>query len=171
MQGLLIFYGGHSVEFIIHSPKHGNYTVLIDDEDVDKIKNINWCICIKGELRKKVYVKKVRSNIYMHRFLMNEPNSIVDHINGNTLDNRKLNLRICTHAENMRNVSKKTKNTSGYKGVFWEKGKWKVQLKYNYKSIHLGRFNNKIDAALAYNQAAIKYYGEFAQLNKVSYGS
>jgi hypothetical protein len=97
---------------------------------------------------------------------MNTPNGMhTDHINGNCLDNRRGNLRVCTQAENKRNLSLSKRNSSGFKGVYWskERNKWHVRA----GSKHIGRYNNIIDAAKAYNQAAISMFGEYAKLNDV----
>lgn len=106
----------------------------------------------------------------MHRFIMNaQKGQIIDHINGNGLDNRKENLRFCTHRQNAYNLITGTNKTSKYKGVHLLKnnGLWCVQIKIPNKRIRLGNFEREDDAALAYNEAAIKYFGEFACLNKI----
>lgn len=107
----------------------------------------------------------------LHRLIMNaQSGQYVDHINGNKLDDRKSNLRICTNAENMWNRNAQRNNTSGYKGVYRNKptNNWKSIIIVNQKSIHLGYFDDITDAAKAYNEAAIKYHGEFASLNEIS---
>ncbi len=93
----------------------------------------------------------------------------VDHINGNPLDNRRENLRICENAENNRNKGLTKASTSGYKGVslYKRSGTWRAYIVTNYKQKHLGTFDNPIDAAKAYNVAAIKFHGEFARLNDI----
>lgn len=99
-----------------------------------------------------------------------DDNHIIDHKNGNTLDNRRENLRICTYSENNRNRKQiSSNNKSGYKGVSWDKqkNKWRTCLNINKKQKHIGFFNDIIEAAKAYNEAAIKYFGEFAKLNKI----
>lgn len=106
------------------------------------------------------------SQMRMHRLIldipMHDPRQI-DHIDGDGLNNRKSNLRICTQAENARNIHKETL------GVCWSKAsnKWRAQIGFNYKSIHLGVFENKRDAIIAYNKAAKKYFGEYACLNQI----
>jgi len=91
-----------------------------------------------------------------------------DHINHNELDNREENLRICTLTENNRNRISRT-GTSKYKGVYWNKGKrkWHAQIGFNGKVIYLGQFISEIKAAKIYNNAALKYHGEYAQLNSI----
>lgn len=108
--------------------------------------------------------------IFMHRQLLNpEEGYFVDHINRNTLDNRIKNLRIATRAENAKNSGKNKTNTTGYKGVFIEKKgnyfAYRARIKLNGEKINLGCFKTAVEAALAYDDAAIKYHGEFAFLN------
>lgn len=91
----------------------------------------------------------------------------LDHINGNTLDNRKENLRICTRTQNSFNKPKPSSNTSGYKGVSWSKfyKKWHAQISAHGKPTDLGFFKDKKDAARAYNKAAKKLHGDYAYQN------
>jgi hypothetical protein len=101
---------------------------------------------------------------------MNEPRSLqVDHINGDTLDNRKTNLRVCTRAQNCINKRKRSLTSSRYKGVSWHKrGKrWGVSCQVDKKPKWIGSFACEKEAALAYNAAAISLHGEFATLNVV----
>jgi len=113
-------------------------------------------------------VKKTYSTLLLHRVLMNSPKGkCVDHINGDTLDNRLKNLRICTHKENIRNSNKlRSNNKSGYRGVFWcnQKQRWAARIKVDYKSIHLGFFKKAEDASNAYLKAAKNYFGKFASI-------
>jgi len=106
--------------------------------------------------------------VVMHREIMNTPADLVcDHINRNGLDNRKKNLRNCTRAENNLNQGSERNSTSGFKGVYWKKDmqKWAACIKREGKQKHLGYFDNEIDAAKAYDQAARKLHGEYASLN------
>ncbi len=93
----------------------------------------------------------------------------IDHKDTNGLNNLEENLRICTRSQNIQNIKLKNRNTSGYKGVWWHKltNKWTAQITINYKKIYLGLFDDKKDAAISYNTAALQYHGEFAQLNKI----
>lgn len=104
----------------------------------------------------------------MHRFIMDAPKGQqVDHINGNKLDNRKSNLRICSHSENLRNQRKPKDNKSGFKGVSWHKGakRWCAEIRSNGKRHHLGYFDTAEDAAKAYDIAATLIHGDYARLN------
>jgi hypothetical protein len=89
----------------------------------------------------------------------------VDHINGNGLDNRKENLRICSHSENQWNRTKYKNNKSGYKGVFFHSktGHWEAGIRINGKREYLGVFNTPQEASLAYSRKAIELHGEFAR--------
>jgi hypothetical protein len=90
---------------------------------------------------------------------------IVDHINGNVLDNRRCNLRLCTRAENARNVKKSKSNTSGYVGVHASGKKWRATVALNGKNYCAGSFEDKVEAARARDRKAIELHGEFARLN------
>jgi len=103
----------------------------------------------------------------LHRFIMNPPKGkLVDHKNGQTLDNQRINLRICTHAQNSSNrINFKHKLSNKYKGVVIENGKIRAVIGKNYHNNHLGFFKTTEDAARAYDKAAKKMHGEFAFLN------
>ena len=145
------------------------HSVLIDEEDYGRIENINWRILNnKG----KLYVKKgsrkgrVYKDIFLHRVIMNAPKgTMVDHINGNTLDNRKSNLRFCTIAENSRN-RKRNQSKTGYKGIHYRKDrkKYTAQIRVNYKRHFLGYFDTAEEAYAAYCAASKKYHGEFGRI-------
>lgn len=144
--------------------KRGNYKAetIIDKEDYEKVKDYKWHL---GE--KYVKTKVDGKTIRLHNLLTG--NIEVDHKDRNKLNNRKENLRKCSHLENCRNRDILPNNTSGYKGVHWSKRnkKWVSGITLNGKLIYLGLFINKEDAAKAYNEAAIKYSGEFAVLNTI----
>ncbi|MBN1804609.1 MAG: AP2/ERF family transcription factor [Sedimentisphaerales bacterium] len=110
-----------------------------------------------------------RYRIHMHREVLKvNDNILIDHINQNGLDNRGVNLRPATCAQNMRNRKKYHHNShSKYKGVYWQEHnkKWRVRIAANKKRIQLGQFSNEIEAAKAYDRAAKKYHGQFASLN------
>lgn len=147
---------------------------LVDDEDFEYLNQWKWCINNKGKnlyaVRSDYSIKGKSSCILMQRQIMNvNKGYVVDHVNQCTLDNRKINLRICTHTQNLHNRGKNINNTSGHKGVTWCKRykKWRSKIWLNSKCHHVGYFTNIMDAAKAYNEAAIKFHGEFANLNKI----
>ena len=154
---------------IIYYTKGEAYEVLIDAEDVDKVKDYTWNVdsrlyCYYTKLNKSI----ARLHRYIHRYIMNAPEGmVVDHINGDKLDNRKCNLRICTQGENVMNRPKPKNNTSGCKGVNWDKvnQKWKVELKCKGKYIFLGRYENLEEAKKVRIEAELKYFGEYANPN------
>ena len=104
---------------------------------------------------------------YLHRYALGATEGeYVDHINGNRLDNRKVNLRKCTNAQNLRNQGPRN---GRYKGVHWSKKleQWVVQITVDYKCIHIGCFKKEDDAARAYNKASRLHHGEYGYLNRV----
>jgi len=113
--------------------------------------------------------------VYMHQEVIKVPDGmVVDHINHDGMDNREANLRAATRAQNIRNRKKFSNSSSSkYKGVSWRKKtrKWEVLITFERKRIFLGCFRSEIDAAKAYDRAAIKYHGEFASLNFPQSGS
>lgn len=157
-------------------PLTQNQFALVDNEDYLLLMKHKW----HTNKNKNTYyakhdywdkkTKKIKS-IKMHRLVMGitNPKIQIDHINGNGLDNRKNNLRICTYSQQKMNQKKlqTRKCSSEYKGVNWHKKskKWQSRISINNKRKHLGLFNNEIKAAEAYDAAAKKYFGEFARLN------
>jgi hypothetical protein len=161
----------------VFSKKHGEKYFIIDDEDFDKIKDYKWYVHLAIH-DTKYYIRSVsktlngkRKTILLHRTIMNCPeNKVIDHINGDTLDNRKCNLRICNQGDNVKNASKrKDGKTSKFKGVSWSKSnkKFKACISIDKQVIHLGFFYDAVEAAKAYNKAAKIYHGEFAFLNQI----
>lgn len=150
---------------------------LVDAEDFEWLNQFSW-VYAKGYARSGIYnpeIQKTRLHS-MHRMITKPSGTssrgyadvIVDHINGNTLDNRKANLRFTNVSGNLQNQRKRTKQTtSSFKGVSWnkEKQKWQVKIKANGKHIWLGYFDLEKEAARTYNEAAIRLFGEFANLN------
>ena len=104
----------------------------------------------------------------MHRLIAKTPDELfTDHINGDQLDNRFENLRICTKSENGMNRGAMANNTSGFKGVSWinKYKKYRAHISVSKKNIHLGYFDDPVTAAHVYDQAAKKYHGKFANVN------
>lgn len=141
---------------------------LIDDEDFELISSYRWNLDFSGYAVTYPRINGRQKTLPMHRLVMGEPKAMqVDHINRNKLDNRKSNLRLCTHAQNMVNVGLTKANKSGYKGVRWNERlrKWQASIRTCGKPRHLGLFDSREAAALSYNIAASRLHGEFAWLN------
>jgi AP2 domain-containing protein len=151
---------------------------LIDKIDAD-LSDFIWGARLSSHYSKPSYIAargvwngEGMDSVVLHRVIMErildsplEPHELVDHENTNTLDDRRHNLRLASPSQNARNRGKTNKSTSGYKGVSWNKrsNKWVAQIVRNYKHIHLGYFDDPIEAYAAYCEAATKYHGEFAR--------
>lgn len=143
---------------------------LVDDEDYEILSKYSWCLNPKegAYAQTNIRVDGKRKTMFMHRFLLKLTNGyIADHIDGNGLNNQKANLRIVTPSQSCMNRSKFKNSSSKYKGVSWRKdqNKWAAYIRLNKKQIHLGYFESEINGAEAYNKAAKKLFGEFANLN------
>jgi hypothetical protein len=142
------------------------HTILIDDEDVDKIKGYSIWV---HHTKMYVYIEKTvdfkRERYRLHRFLIDAPqDKYVDHINMNRLDNRKKNLRLCTNSQNLANTGLRKQNTSGYKGVSRSYSnspkKWRARIQHKF----IGYYYTAEEASEAYNKEAKIIYGKFARL-------
>lgn len=146
-------------------------SVLIDLEDAHLLQKMKWNAERGYARRTKAVDSEGRSGTrYLHREIMKAgPGDYVDHINQNRMDNRKANLRICTNAENLRNRTKQSNNTSGFKGVTLDKRRkvWTAQMHFLGKHLFFGAFKTPEDAATVYNFAAAEIHGEFAGYNTV----
>lgn len=159
---------------------------IVDDEDHEWLNQYAWSCNPYGYAVSSVLEPDgIRRTKYMHRLIMQPPDEynvgpsgrkypkyLVDHIDGDTRNNQRSNLRICTHAESLQNRGKFASGIySVYKGVYLDKqnsrNPWKVKIKRDKEYIHIGMFATELEAAIAYNNAAVKYHGEFARLNKL----
>lgn len=142
---------------------------LVDREDFEFLNSWKWTYTL-GYAKRVSYVPKYKyTTISMHRQILNAPKGAeVDHINGNKLDNRRSNLRICTHSENQRNKIKRKDSLSKYKGVTFipKRDKWQATI-YAGRHIWLGYYNTEKEAAKVHDQAAVKYHKNFAKINSI----
>lgn len=139
----------------------------VDEQDFEKVSKTRWHLHY-GPFSKKVYARgRVNGkNMRMHRLIMDAPaNMDIDHINGNGLDNRRSNLRLCTETQNRANTGPQRNNTSGFKGVYKVKTGWRAAIKIKGKMTGIGTFKTKEEAATAYDEVARKLHGDFAKLN------
>lgn len=149
---------------------------LVDDADFDWLNQLKW---YASEAKKNTfYAMRVncyggeRVSIFMHRLIvgLTDRKILVDHKDGNGLNNQRQNLRSATPTQNCYNRRfYKAKKSSKYKGVYLDRpgGSWYSKIQINRVRKYLGMFKSEIDAAIAYNEAATKYHGEFARLNIV----
>lgn len=139
----------------------------VDQADYEMLSQFQW----HAQRRRQAFYAVISANQrtrLMHRFLLlPDPEQDVDHVNGDGLDNRRRNLRVCTTRENQRNAHKPRGGTSWHKGVSWHKRgqRWQSQIQDCGKIYYLGWFRDEVDAALAYDLAALERFGEFAAPN------
>lgn len=150
---------------------HGKHTV-VSHEDYPELSKYNWTYHNGYVVRSTSPVNKKRKYLRMHRVIMNaQPGQMIDHINGDKLDNRRSNLRFCTPGQNLMNMTKPISGVSSkYKGVCYshKKGnKFRAFIKKDGIQLYLGTFACEKEAAEAYNKKAIELFGEFAKLNKL----
>lgn len=154
----------------------GQYA-LVDDADFEYLSQWKWYATFDGTAGGFYAMRadlsgppppppKSRTRVLMHRAILDVPlGKFVDHINGNTLDNRRENLRLATNQQNQINSKMRKNNTSGFKGVSWCKktGKWRARIRHEGVQKLLGFFDNKEDAAKEHDKMARQFYGEFAR--------
>lgn len=150
-----------------------NEPILFDLEDYDKIKDYCWYIDPDGYARTNVTLENGKRTMWMmHSLITNtidNPLHMADHIHGNNtrLDNRKSNLRVATKSQNNINQKIRKDNSSGYKGINWDKqhNKWVVRIQTNNKRVFIGRYKSLDDAIAARQKAEDKYHGEWSYDN------
>lgn len=145
---------------------------IVDASDYEWLIRFNWKYDPDGYAMRNALAAERNGrgyyNIRMHREITKaEKGMQVDHINGDTLDNRRGNLRVCTKTENGRNRNPVKGTTSRFKGVCMPKGrvKWWASIHVNDKKLYLGSYENEEEAARVYDKAALEHFGEYARLN------
>lgn len=140
-------------------------TALVDEEMYEYLTCWDWHYS-NGYAKRADWDNGKSKIIRMHHIILPRKSGyVVDHINGDSLDNRRENLRLVSGAQNSVNKGLQKNSTSGYKGVNSHQGKWRAYIVKDKKQIHLGVFSDRIEAARAYNEAAMKYHGKYARLN------
>lgn len=141
--------------------------VLVDATDAARVCEHNWCLDY-GRRKSTEYAAATirRKRTRLHRFITGASGDVrIDHANGNGLDNRRSNLRVACPSQNAANQVRKRPSRAGYKGVTEWDGSYHAGIMVNYKRIALGKFDNPIEAAKAYDRAARFHFGEFAKPN------
>lgn len=141
-----------------------NLVALVDEEDYERIAAHKWHTRVDRRAIRWADGANSR-RVLMHREVVSAPDGvIVDHANGDTLDNRRSNLRICTAAQNAWNV--RAVRGKRFKGVQrYEPNRWRARIRINGHLTHIGSFGSEVEAALAYDVIARQLFGEFACLN------
>ena len=148
----------------ISTPKYPNTFTKVSDCDFDRLSKFKWCVNRGYVVRHETageYIGRKRKMVKMHRAVMNTPENLeTDHINRDTLDNQRENLRVVNAHQNQRNTKTSVKNTSGFKGVYWDKKykKWCARITFYGKRIFGGGYKDIVDAANAYERL-IQTYG------------
>lgn len=145
---------------------------LVDDEDYALVSKFKW-YAWKGRVTfyaVRTFTKPngKRGRVYLHRFILEADGcKQVDHHNHDGLDNRRSNLRLCSASENQSNRKMQKNNSSGFRGVFWDKRnkKWMAMIQWENKKTTIGRYLEKTQAARAYDIRAKELHGDFARLN------
>jgi hypothetical protein len=140
----------------------GKYTI-VDNWNFEWLNQHKWFAKKNGT---KWYAMRKPGPHPMHKEILNlriGDNIIIDHINQNSLDNREHNLRIANNSINAQN--KKLLNKTGFRGLTWKNNKWQVEIGFNRRKVYIGRFNNVVDAAKAYDKKAKELFGKFAATN------
>lgn len=150
-------------------------TALIDEEDFPLISQYAWhARCAKGKWYAEAYTEFAEgrsAQVFLHRFLMGDPPGLeVDHVNGDGLNCTRANMRQATILQNRKNRGKGVgkngaETTSRYKGVCWKANRWEASIASDKQWHYLGRFTSEVDAARAYDAAAIRLHGAFAKVN------
>jgi hypothetical protein len=161
---------GYSIRLI--PVGQGRYAI-VDADDYHRLAKYKWRLCTNGHTfyayrYSSTRAGKKRQRVWMHNQIIAIPEGLVcDHINHNGLNNRKANVRPATASQNNCNTRRKVKTTSRYRGVTRDarSNRYRARIEFNGRNIHLGTFDDKVDAAKAYDEAAKKYHGEFAILN------
>ncbi len=153
-------------------PLSQGLVALVDDEDYEELSQYNWHAYKHRNtyyaIRNLPIYPGLRTTAKMHRQVMRaQTDEMIDHRNGNGLDNQKHNLRIASSSQNAANKRARIGSTSEYKGVSWHKqhGKWYAAICIKRKQIFLGLFTDEVEAAKAYDRGAREHFGEFAKTN------
>jgi AP2 domain len=148
--------------------KPTNIFTVVDDKDYSRLNKSLWFLGKKGYVVRHNYHGKPR-DIKMHNEIMNpDTGFLVDHEDLNPLNNLRSNLRIATKQQNNMNVGTKRNTAHGFKGVRLVGRRWKAEIRYNERTLYLGYYDSIVEAARAYNEAALKLHGQFARLNDLS---
>ena len=155
---------------VAYVPLTQGLEAVIDLQDISCVSGSNWYAFGRGKHKYAArwsFGDEGKKLILMHRHILQPPNEMdVDHADGNGLNNRRSNIRIATRSQNMHNKKMQRNNTSGFKGVHWDrnKKKWQANIKLNDKRHYIGLFNSAEEASEAYRAASEKLHLDFARM-------
>ncbi len=147
---------------------------VVDDEDFENVSSIPWRLSKYGYVYHRKYIGSAGQNkwrykwVTLHNYILGQPiKGMIDHIDGDKLNNSRANLRISTRQQNTWNSKKSKTNTSGYVGVVWcaTTNRWRATIYQDGQHIDLGRFDTPQEAGFVYDQFALQLRGEYARLN------
>jgi HNH endonuclease/AP2 domain len=153
---------------VAYVPLSKGYEAIVDQSAAHLVSGFNWCAQVSGKTVYAVRNGKEEGlrHIKMHRVVASAPEGlVVDHIDGNGLNNQSSNLRLATKAQNAHNCANRRDNKSGHKGVFWvgRESKWAAKIKKDGTTHHLGHFKLLDDARAAYAEASQRLHGSFGR--------
>jgi len=154
---------------MIEVPLTKGYVAQIDDEDAWALEGGKWVVIIAPHTvyasRHKAGSGKYGRSEKLHQVLLGPVDGTIDHIDGNGLNNRRCNLRICTASQNSQNRAKPKHSVGQFKGAYKHANKWAAVIHIAGKQKYIGLFDSEIQAARAYDEAAVTHFGEYAKLN------
>lgn len=149
----------------------GGEIALIDIDDAEKVASCEWRLSDRKKLHNTYVVRVGVGTVQLHRFIKNlvrNDSQVVDHIDGDTLNNRRANLRVCTQSENTKNFRTRSYRGSEFTGVSRKQsGSYQARIFCNGKGLYLGTFSKQEDAVKAYQAAAQKHFGKYASANNI----
>lgn len=148
--------------FTITQCNGNEHTVYINKEDRELVERYGWYVANDGYVCTNIRTQSGRTRVTLHRLLINPGELHIDHINRNKLDNRRCNLRVCTPSQNKRNSNKRSDNTTGYRGVSLERGKYRVQVICNGVNHRKGSYTSVHAAAIVANITRRELHGEYS---------
>lgn len=157
--------GKHPLCCLIRVGDH--HTAAVDEQDFHRVSFFNWSVCYRRRSKYADTLLPSGKRVYLHRFILNAAEGVwIDHKDGNGLNCIRENLRICSPSQNRQNAPARKSNPTGFKGVRTRgPGSFIARICVNGKDLHLGTYRNPVDAAIAYDLAAIRFFGEFARTN------